>query len=306
MYDKTLKAFKAEMASFDDQHYFNMPYENLPQSNIRPHYRKLRQRQQALLTAADDLTPILVKDGLTEEERLIKEDLDSVSTQITAVKFTYGDNVSKISEHSRRNSDTGSNVSPQITNHQTSPGIWTLSSPQNNTTPITTSLNAHCNTQYTPTVSVITGGITSTIPPPPSAKPHLHTVVCTSETCTTEGIIHSQNYMPYINAPTNNTPTSLPSEVVNPQLPQHTSRETSPSTFNTNANNSPREPDILAALQHATREEMSSQVATIIQSVKDMFISLQRENARLQADIVQISHRMDQVQSNAHRTTTTT
>ena len=66
MYDETLKAFKAEMATFDDQHYFNMPFEDLPQSNIRPHYRKLRQRQQALLVAADDLIPILAKDGLTE------------------------------------------------------------------------------------------------------------------------------------------------------------------------------------------------------------------------------------------------
>ena len=112
--------------------------------------------------------------------------------------------------------------------------------------------------------------------------------------------------MPYTNAPTNNMPTPIPPEVVNPHPPQNASRETSPSTFNTNVNNTPRETDILTALQQATREEMSSQIAPVIQSIKDMFISLQRENARLQADIVQIAHRVDQVQSNAHRTTATT
>ena len=147
MYDETFKAFKTEMESFDAQHYFNIPYEDLSQSNIRPHYRKLRQREQALLIAADDLIPILAKDGLTEEERLLKEDLDSVSTQIIAAKLTYGDNVSKISEHSRRDSDTGSNVSPQAKNQQTSPGIWTLSSPLENTTPVTTSPNTHSSTK---------------------------------------------------------------------------------------------------------------------------------------------------------------
>ena len=97
IYDETLKAFKAEMATFDDQHYFNMPFEDLPQSNIRPPYRKLRQREQALLIAAEDLIPILAKDGLIEEERLLKEELDNVSTQIIAVKPSFGDNVSKLS-----------------------------------------------------------------------------------------------------------------------------------------------------------------------------------------------------------------
>ena len=74
MYDENLKAFISEMESFEDQHYFNTPHEDLPQSNIRPHYRKLRQREQALLIAAEDLIPILVKDGLTEEERLLNSE----------------------------------------------------------------------------------------------------------------------------------------------------------------------------------------------------------------------------------------
>ena len=191
-----------------------------------------------------------------------------------AVKFTYGDNLSKSSEHSRRDSNTESNISLQNKNqHQTPPGVWSLSSPQNNTTPVTTSPNAQYNTQNTPTVSLVTGGISSTIPPPPSATPHLHTVICTAPTCTTDGIIHSHNYMPYTNAPTNNMPTPISLEVVNPHPPQNTSRETSPSTFNTNVNNTPRETDILTALQQATREEMSSQVAPIIQGIKDMSVT---------------------------------
>ena len=44
MYDETLKAFNTEMARFDAQKYHNQPYEALMNTNIRPHYKKLRQR----------------------------------------------------------------------------------------------------------------------------------------------------------------------------------------------------------------------------------------------------------------------
>ena len=61
MYDENLKALKTEVSKFDAQKYHNKPYEAIIKSNIRPHYRKIRQREQALLIAAEDLIPILKK-----------------------------------------------------------------------------------------------------------------------------------------------------------------------------------------------------------------------------------------------------
>ena len=72
IYDEASKALKAEISKFEAQKYYNKPYEALIQSNIRPHYRKIRQRQQALLIAAEDLIPILEKDGMIQEEREVK------------------------------------------------------------------------------------------------------------------------------------------------------------------------------------------------------------------------------------------
>ena len=183
MYDENLKALNAEITRFDAQKYHNQPYEALINSNIRPHYRKIRQRQQALQIAAEDLLPILGKDGMAQEEREVKEDLDNVSSQINAVKFQFGDSVSNSSEHRRQETEIISNASIQINNqHQTS-GIWSISSPPNTTIPTSTSpikgWGIHSHTQ---TTNSITKGITSTIPPPPATKPHLNTIVCTAPT----------------------------------------------------------------------------------------------------------------------------
>ena len=104
MYNEILKALNAEMTSFEAKEYHNMSYEALLKSNIRPHYRKLRQRQQALLIAADDLIPILEKDGMINEQRTLKEDIDSVSTQMIAIKFSFGDSISIGTESNRRES----------------------------------------------------------------------------------------------------------------------------------------------------------------------------------------------------------
>ena len=207
MYNETLKALNAEIARFDAQKYYNKPCEALINSNIRPHYRKIRQRQQALAIAAEDLLPILEKDGLVQEEREVKEDIDNTSSQIIAIKFQFGDSVSNCSEKTRQESDIGSNASIQIQNkHQTS-GIWSLSSPPINTIPTSTSpIKGWGIPSHTQTTSTITRGITSTIPPPPAATPHLHTVVCTAPTCTSDGIIQSHQYMPYTNGQTYTTP----------------------------------------------------------------------------------------------------
>ena len=55
MYNENLKALNAEIARFDAQKYYNKPCEALINSNICPHYRKIRQGQQALAIAAEDL-----------------------------------------------------------------------------------------------------------------------------------------------------------------------------------------------------------------------------------------------------------
>ena len=190
MYDETLKALNAEIARFDAQKYHNEPYEALINSNIRPHYRKIRQRQQALQTAAEDLLPILEKGGMVQEEREVKEDIDNASSQIIAVKLQFGDSVSNFSERSRQESDIGSNASIQINNQYQTSGVRSLSPIPNNTALTSTNPSKTWGIpSHTQTTNTATGGITSTIPPPPSATPHLHTVVCTAPTCTTDGII---------------------------------------------------------------------------------------------------------------------
>ena len=123
---------------------------------------------------------------------MLKEDINSVTIQIISIKLTYGDSVMNFSGHSLHYSDIRSSTSLQNRNqHQTSPGVWSISPPQNNTTPITTALSAQYSISYSLTVSGITGAISPTIPPPPSAALHLHTVEYTAQTCTTDGIIHS-------------------------------------------------------------------------------------------------------------------
>merc|ERR1712074_344155 len=98
--------------------------------------------------------------------------IDSFSSQILAIKLQFGDSVSKSSKNTHQDSDEGSNNSIQTNNpHQTS-GIWSLSSLPINTAPTSTSptkgWGIHSHTQ---TTSTITGGITTTIKPQPSAAP---------------------------------------------------------------------------------------------------------------------------------------
>ena len=317
IYDEALKSLNAEIDRFDAQKYHNKPYEALISSNIRPHYRKIRQRQQALTAAAEDLLLILEKEGMVQEEREVKEDIDNASSQIIAVKFQFGDSVSNCSEKTRQESDTVSNASTHIQSHHPTSGFWSLSSPPTNTIPTSTSptkgWGIHSQTQ---TTSTIIGGITSTIPPPPAAKPHLHTVVCTAPTCTTDGIIHSHQYIPYTDAQAHTTPIVPNTGILHQTQSNQTSRETSPSTYNTTNNIQPsretapktpnatgtdttsRESNALPAFQQAAREEMSSQLNTLIQNINDMFIVMRDENQRLRTDVVQISQRMDQLQSN--------
>ena len=94
IFEEALKATHRELADFDAQNYHNKTPENLPSTDIRPRYRKLRMREQALILASEDLCPLLEKSGLIHESMTVQEQVNSALVPITNMKFTFHDFVS--------------------------------------------------------------------------------------------------------------------------------------------------------------------------------------------------------------------
>ena len=113
------------MEEFDAQEYLQKSPEGLPLTDIRPRYRRLRMREQALIIASEDLCPLLEKNGLIHESRTVQKRVDSLLTPITNIKLTYRDVVSTISNSIRQDPDVESlHLGATPTNQNTSPGIW--------------------------------------------------------------------------------------------------------------------------------------------------------------------------------------
>ena len=55
-------AMQRELAELEAQKYLFRSLEDLPSTDIRPRYRKLRMREQALILASEDLCPLLEKE----------------------------------------------------------------------------------------------------------------------------------------------------------------------------------------------------------------------------------------------------
>ena len=130
IYTDALDAFNDELLEFDEQNYFSVPDGGLPQTNIRSRYRKLRLREKTLLTASEDLLPILERMGLATEAKIVKEEVDNALTSTTNIKHSFTDVISNFSKQDAEEGNDTASVSYQIQEERptTPPGAWSLSS----------------------------------------------------------------------------------------------------------------------------------------------------------------------------------
>ena len=108
IYQEAVRAIQRELAEFEAQRYLFKPREDLPSSDIRPRYRRLRMRKQALLLASEDLCPLLERRGLMQDVRKTREEVDLLLTPITNIKLTYKDVVSNVTGSARQEADVES------------------------------------------------------------------------------------------------------------------------------------------------------------------------------------------------------
>ena len=80
-----------ELAELEAQRYLFKSFEDLPSTDIRPRYRKLRMREQALLLASEDLCVLHERRGLTQDAKKIHEEVDYFLTPVTNIKLTHKD-----------------------------------------------------------------------------------------------------------------------------------------------------------------------------------------------------------------------
>ena len=169
--------------------------ETLPSTDIRPRYRKLRMREQALLLASEDLCPLLEKSGLIQEARKVREEVDYLLTPITNIKLTYKDLVSNVTGSVRQEADVESIDQTTSTHQNTSPGIWSTNTVLLQDTVCPSLTNSRPSN--TVTTDVLSGGISSTLTPPKiSSSTHYHAVVCNSATCLGDRVITTPHSTP--------------------------------------------------------------------------------------------------------------
>ena len=85
IFEEALDALKSHLTDFHAQNYTNAPQQDLAQTDLRPRYRRLRQREQVLLAAMEDLNPLLEKAGMAQEQTILQQEVDSAqSTSISA------------------------------------------------------------------------------------------------------------------------------------------------------------------------------------------------------------------------------
>ena len=105
IYDEALGKLKTELEEFDAQSYHNLSPEVRAQSDIRLRYRSIRIRDQVFTTAAQDLAPILEREGMAQELKELKQNIESVSAQVTSIKLTHVHDVSVFIETFGNESD---------------------------------------------------------------------------------------------------------------------------------------------------------------------------------------------------------
>ena len=246
IYEEAVRAIQRELAEFEAQKYLFKPLEELPSTDIRPRYRRLRMREQALLLASEDLCPLLEKSGLMQDVRKIQEEVDYLLTPITNIKLTYMDQVSNVTGSVRQEADAESIDQPMPTHQHTLSGLspCRVTTPLQDTVYSSTTNSPPSNTVTTDTLS---GGISSTMPPPNISSPtHYHAVVCNSATCLGDRVITT----PCL------TPQGVTPLALNPTPPHHTT--SSPQQIN----QAPREHTPPPSAQLVSRKNYTQRLQT--------------------------------------------
>ena len=272
IYEEAVRAIQRELAEFEAQKYLFKSLEDLPSTDIRPRYRKLRMREQALLLASEDLRPLLEKRGLMQDARKIQEEVDYLITPITNIKLTYMDLVSNVTGSVRQEADDESTDQPMPTYQIASPGPspCRVTALLQDTVCSSTSNSCPSNTA---TTNVLSGGIPSILSPPEiSLSTHYHAVVCNSATCLGDRVITTP-------CP---TPQGVTSHARNPSPPHQAT------SCPQQHNQAPREYTSPSSAQPVSREELHSVIANMYHNIQDMLTKLltqRKEETTMPVDV---------------------
>ena len=147
------------------------------------------------MIAMEDLSPLLEKSGLVQEERIIQKEVEAILTRTTNIKLSFTDVVSRYTDSILPDQEIDSQThtsTPNLTN--TSPTIWSNSSSFKDVV-LTTS--NHSRLSQTQTINSVSGGIPANIIPQMNVTTsHYHTVICNNATCTSDSMVtssHSQS-----------------------------------------------------------------------------------------------------------------
>ena len=140
---------------------------------------------------------------MAQELKELKQNIESVSAQVTGIKLTHVHDVSVFTETFCDESDAGSKISQQTedTSRRAIPNLDPTPTKQITTPTSTTATGPPLTT----TTKSVKGPILSTRPPSYVAPFHIHPVACNSTTCTTDHIINVVNHSPNENTTPNAT-----------------------------------------------------------------------------------------------------
>ena len=162
IYSDALNAFNDELLEFDEQNYFSIPDGGLPQTDIKSRYRKLRLREKTLITASEDLLPVLERMGLATEAKIVGEEVDNALTSTTNIKLSFTDVVSKFTKDAEDERDNASISQHSQKEHPTTPPeVWSSSPHARETPPISTSPQFLPQYESVYSLPTLTGGISS-------------------------------------------------------------------------------------------------------------------------------------------------
>ena len=162
IYSDALNAFNDELLEFDEQNYFSIPDGGLPQTDIKSRYRKLRLREKTLITASEDLLPVLERMGLATEAKIVGEEVDNALTSTTNIKLSFTDVVSKFTKDAEDERDNASiSQHSQKERPTTPPEVWSSSPHARETPPISTSPQFRPQYESVYSLPTLTGGISS-------------------------------------------------------------------------------------------------------------------------------------------------
>ena len=226
IYNEALESLRTEIQEFNAQKFQTMEAIDLTNTDVSSRCKRIVHRESALLMAFEDLSSLTERQGLYQENKSLKEQVDKLLTQTTFIKLTFKDFISNCStilrddldrlDHSKNDNEVQVSIPNLVPTFNLGMGlprltpqvpILSASDTERPKVPLPAASNSHsspkvCFDTQPHTMNSITRGIPSILPLASSNIPHTHTVVCYSPTCITDQ---------FITGSCNNTyPTNLP------------------------------------------------------------------------------------------------